>query len=87
MKIGPCNKRGRFTVATRFFDGLEVNHGVNLFHGMVVLEAHRNFMSNHVEYYAIHQDFRGVPIGEITPEYQAIFTNGNPYPEWVEVPI
>lgn len=85
MKTGACNKRGYFEVKDRFFDGLCVGDGVNLFSGMVILDMRRDFMQGHREYCAIHADFRPVQPGEITPKYQAVFGAGSTVPKWVEV--
>lgn len=76
---------GHFFVDRAFFRELDVGEGTNLFHQMVVLNVDHEMWSNRVKYHAAHPDFRELAVGEITPEYRAVFTPDSPFPQWQEV--
>lgn len=78
-------RRGWFSVDFRFFDRLDVDEGVNLFHRMVVIDVQHKYFDNRVVYHAIHPGFRAVTPGEIIPEYRGVFSPNSIYPTWVEV--
>lgn len=74
---------GRFKVDAFFFAGLNTDEGVNLFRDMVVLEVNFSWNSGAREYVALHRQFDVVPMGEVVPEYTAIFHRGTSTPTWV----
>ena len=76
---------GRFKVSGRFFHWLAPGEGVNLFHNMVVLQCHQSYMTDQREYFAIHPDFRPRKEGEVVPEYNAVFSDGQVFPKWEEI--
>jgi hypothetical protein len=78
---------GRFFLRDEFFRNLQVGEGVNLFHGMVILEARPTWQRAGTEYFAIHPDFRLCPPEQIVPQYEATFTPESPYPKWSEKPF
>ena len=83
-----CRNLGRFKVSEAFFDSIRVaGEGANLFDQMVVLQADRFtlYQHGHIEYYAIHPDFRAISEGELVPEYEPTFLRGRATPDWVEV--
>lgn len=77
-------KLGRFTVAGYFFRDGNLCNGANLFKDMVILRVDHRLDSDDVEYLAAHPSFRMLPMGEMVPEYEAIFDNISIYPTWVE---
>lgn len=76
---------GRFVVGARFFDGLARGEGANLFHGLIVLDLQRNWVSGTGEYTALHEQFRDIAEGEMAPQYMATFRDGESTPTWVEM--
>lgn len=75
---------GRFTVSSQFFDNLQANEGLNLFHSMIVLRASENYECNAIDYIATHPDFKEVKDDERIPEYVAQFFPNSIYPKWVK---
>ncbi len=83
MVIEPMtNKKGRFFVNGGFFQGLNHGEGVNLFHGMIILDVRHDFCNDRAEYIAIHEDFKPVVEGRIIPEYIGVFNSKSIYPKW-----
>lgn len=76
---------GRFYVDQRFFEGMRVNEGVNLFAGMIVLDVREDFQADRREYRGVHEQFRVVKPGEMIPLYEATFKAGAIVPTWREV--
>jgi hypothetical protein len=74
---------GTFTVNRRFFERLDVDEGTNLFHRMVVLRAETEWNTGNTRYFAIHPQFDRTSLGDLTPEYEAVFDAGEVYPRWV----
>lgn len=79
------SRRGRFFVDALFFAGLDANEGINLFDRMVVIDVRHTSSWDKREYVALHEQFRPVPAGDITPEYTAVFSRETSLPTWVEV--
>ncbi len=78
--------QGTFSVTREFFIDLKPGDGVNLFHGMVVLQTSQNHSTGSTDYYAIHEDFEEVPEGAVTPTYTAKFIDGGSvYPVWEKI--
>ena len=73
---------GCFHVSGKFFDNLDIDEGVNVFHRMVVLRASEDFRCFRVTYIAYHPDFDEVKEGEIVPLYYAEFSPDSVYPKW-----
>lgn len=76
---------GRFKVSRQFLESIANFEGASLFTGMIVLRATESFMTDTVEYIAVHPDFREKENGEIIPEYVAHFSSDSHLPKWAEV--
>lgn len=74
---------GRFFVAEEFYQDLDPDDGLNIFHRMVVLRAVDAATRFATEYTAVHPAFDEVPRGAVIPTYTAVFTIGSQYPTWV----
>jgi len=77
---------GRFFVSGRFFWDLKPDEGTNLFHRMVVVRVEQQINADRIEYTAVHPDFEPLEPGHLIPEYNAVFHDGEIYPQWVKVP-
>lgn len=75
---------GRFVVRGKFFQRLEPGEGMNLFSEMLVLDVRRDWVSDTVEYFGVHPQFREISEREITPEYVAHFGPDSAFPIWRE---
>ena len=75
---------GRFVVRGKFFKRLEPGDGMNLFSEMLVLDVRRDWVSDSVEYFGMHPQFREIAEGEIVPEYVAHFGPDSALPQWRE---
>lgn len=76
---------GRFKVSGLFFRKLQPLEGVNLFRDMVVLDVQYDINEDVRSYVAIHPQFDPIKVGEMLPEYVAMFHDGTSTPTWERV--
>lgn len=67
---------GRFVMSFEFLDNenLPFKDKVNIFNGILVLDAKCNFATQTVEYMGTSEDFRLITEGEEVPIYQILVT-------------
>jgi hypothetical protein len=75
---------GRFTVPGCFVDGLCKGEGLNVFAGGAVVNVRHDWPTDRVEYVMYHPSFDPVKLGEMLPEYTALFRKGESAPTWVK---
>lgn len=77
---------GKFEIAEKLLsDAIDTGHGQNLFANMVPLDIHRDWMRGVSTFIAWHPDFMAISEGRVTPEYVAIFHDGQTAPTWQHV--
>lgn len=77
---------GFFKMSGNFYRRmLDDGEGAAVFAGFVPLQIEENFRTDELKYYGMHEQFRPVPLGEITPEYVVSLRAGDPFPTWTEV--
>jgi hypothetical protein len=76
---------GLITIHNRLLrDAIDSGDGANLFIGAVPLDVQRDFISDTTTFLLWHPRFRVLPLGEITPRYEAVFDKDSVIPRWVE---